>query len=448
LSSLALKRAEKQGADQVEAFVINAHTRSVYVEGSKPRLADDKSEAGLGLKVCLGKRIGFSSGTVNRESVEEIVNEALSIARTTEEDPDFRSLPSGKKLSGRVAASFCKETAEVTVDEIVAKAMSVVKAAEKTKNVKVPLGMIRLVDYCLYVGNSLGVQFSHKGTLVFSYFKSKAAKGEKAGEGIEKEWSTSISKLDFEKMGETVVDKASRTLKAESFKGKRKLTAVIDPVELEGLFFAVGFATNSEQVNKKRSPWVGKLGEKVASLRVTIWDDGRYPGGLRSAIADDEGVETGKGAIIDRGKLQSYIYDSYNANIAGVKATGNGFRRGTRDMESVFAAPATCAYSNMVVKPGNKSLEDIISGIDNGVLIDAFASPEVNQITGGFGCEVRDATLIEGGSLTKPVKHALLTGNMYEALQNVLVVGKTTKIVENAVLPPMAFSGLTLVGQK
>jgi len=452
LASTALKMAEKKGANQVEAFVIGTHGRSVYVENSKPRVADDKTEVGLSLKACLGKHVGSSSGTINVNKIslmEEIVNEALSIAKTTEEDPYFKSLPTGEgKFSGQVEGAYSEETCRISLEEIVAKAMNTVKTAEKTKNVRVPLGLIRLADYSLHVVNSLGVNFSHKGTMVFSYFKSKAAVGDKAGEGIERAWSTTISKLDFENIGNSIAEKAVATMKAESFKGESNVTALVVPIELEGLLSVVEHATSSEQVNKKRSPWVNKLGTQVASEKLTVWDDGRYPGGVRSALADDEGVETSKKAIIGGGKLQSYIYDSYNANIAGVKATGNGFRRGTRSIEGAFAFPTGCSYANMVVNPGNKSLNDIVSRIDKGVLIETFASPEVNPVTGGFGCEVRNATLIEGGQLTKHIKHALLTGNMYEALKNVFDIGEETKIVENTVLPPLAFSNVTLVGQK
>jgi len=448
LASAAIKKAEKQGAEQIEVFVISTHGRSVYVEDSRPRVADDKTETGLGIKVSLGKRVGFSSGTMNHDGVEGIVDEALSIAKTTEEDPHFESLPSGRKFLGQVKGAYSEKTAQIDLEKIVAKAMETVRAAEKSRNVKVPLGLIRLSDYSLHVVNSLGVDFSHRGTMVFSYFKSRAAVGDKAGEGIEKGWSADISALDFEAMGNSIAEKALATLKAESFKDEWNVTAVIASTELEGLLSAVEFATNSENVNKKRSPWINQLGAKVASEKITVWDDGRHPGGIRSALADDEGVETAKKTIIDRGKLQSFIYDSYNANIAGVKATGNGFRRGTRSIEGSFASPTACAYSNMVIKPGNKSLDAIISQIDRGVLIEAFASPEVNPITGGFGCEVRDATLIENGKLTKHVKHALLTGNIYEALKNVFDIGEEAKIVENTVLPSIAFSDVTLVGQK
>lgn len=448
LSTAALKMAEKGGASQVEVFIMNTHGRSVYIEDSRPRVADDKFEVGLGIKVCLGKRIGFSSGTVNQGSLEEIVDEAMTIAKTTEEDPYFKSLPSGGKFSGQIKGAYSEETAQTDLEETAAKAVSTIRAAEKNRNVKVPLGLIRLADYSLQVINSLGVDFSHRGTMVFSYFKSKATAGENAGEGIEKEWSTDISEIDFEVIGNTIAEKALATMNAESFKEERNVTAVIVPTELEGLLSAVEFATNAENVNKKRSPWINQLEAKVAEESLTIWDDGRYAGGIRSALADDEGVETSKKTIISRGRLQSYIYDSYNANICGVKATGNGFRRGTRSIEGTFASPTSCTYANMVVQSGNKSLDDIVSRIDNGVLVEALATSEVNPITGGFGCEVRDATLIEGGKLTKHVKHALLTGNIYEALKNIFDIGDQTKIVENTVLPSIAFSNVTLVGQK
>lgn len=448
LSTAALKMAEKGGASQVEVFIISTHGRSVYIEDSRPGVADDKFEVGLGIKVCLGKRIGFSSGTVNHGSLEGIVDEALTIAKTTEEDPYFKSLPSGGKFSGQIKGVYSEETAQTDLEEIAAKAVSTIRAAEKNRNVKVPLGLIRLADYSLQVINSLGVDFGHRGTMVFSYFKSKATAGENAGEGIEKEWSTDISEIDFEAIGNTIAEKALATMNAESFKEERNVTAVIVPTELEGLLSAVEFATNAENVNKKRSPWINQLEAKVAEESLTIWDDGRYAGGIRSALADDEGVETSKKTIISRGRLQSYIYDSYNANICGVKATGNGFRRGTRSIEGTFTSPTSCTYANMVVQSGNKSLDDIVSRIDNGVLVEALATSEVNPITGGFGCEARDATLIEGGKLTKHVKHALLTGNIYEALKNIFDISDQTKIVESTVLPSIAFSNVTLVGQK
>jgi predicted Zn-dependent protease len=213
LASLVLAKTEKGGASQAEAFILDSHIRSVYIEDGAPRLADDKLERGLGLKACIRKRIGFSSGVIsNVRSAEEIVNEALSIAKTTKEDSDFQSLPSGGEVSGEIKDVFCEETAEITTEEIVAGAMIAVRVAEKNEGLKVPLGLLRLAKYSLQVSNSLGVRFHHRGTMIFLHFTAKATQGEKVGEGVEKVWSTKISSIDFESIGNSIAEKALKTL--------------------------------------------------------------------------------------------------------------------------------------------------------------------------------------------------------------------------------------------
>lgn len=449
LASKVLARAEKKGATQAEAFILDSHIRSVYIEDSVPHLADDKQQRGLGLKTCIGKRVGFSSGILcNPESDEEILDEALSIARTTREDPDFQSLPCGGEVSGQIKDVFCEEISEISTEEIVAAAMTTVRTAEKNEGVKVPLGLLRLAEYSLQVSNSLGVRFHHRGTLVFLYFTAKAAHGDSVGEGLERLWSTKISSIDFETIGNSIAEKALKNLRAETFRGELEGVAVIVPVEAAGLLSSVEFATSSEQVNRGRSPWTRKIGTRVASPKLTVIDDGTYPGGIRSAVADDEGVKATKKTVISNGVLKSYIYDSYNANIVKVKSTGNGYRRGTRTVEGAFASPVTCEYANMIIKSGNENREQLVSEIDKGVLIERFASPEINTITGGFGCEVRDAIIIEGGQLQNHVRHALLTGNMYKGLTEIVDIADDVKTVENIMLPTIAFSGFKLIGQK
>ena len=208
----------------------------------------------------------------------------------------------------------------------------------------------------------------------------------------------------------------------------------------------VTIATSGEYVNRRMSPWIGKLDQEVASQSLTIIDDGRLKGGLRSALADDEGVPTTRKYIIERGVLKNYLFDSYNANISGVESTGNGFRRGITSVEDAHTRITSCSSSNIIIEPGEKDLDSLISEIDRGVLIYKFAYPQADPITGNFGLEVRNAVLIEDGSLTIGIKHALLTGNMYEALRNISGIGKKQYKYENYLIPYMRFSGLQLIG--
>jgi hypothetical protein len=76
----------------------------------------------------------------------------------------------------------------------------------------------------------------------------------------------------------------------------------------------------ADYVQRNQSALKGKIGEKVASEVVTIYDDGLLEGGLRTWKFDGEGVPQQKTLIIERGVLRNFIYDNYTAKKEGRKA--------------------------------------------------------------------------------------------------------------------------------
>ena len=103
---------------------------------------------------------------------------------------------------------------------------------------------------------------------------------------------------------------------------------------------------------------------------------------------------------------------------------------------------------NLVVKPGTKSLEQVIAGIDNGLMIGRLASADASGITGAFGLEIRCAYVIEKGSIIGTVNHALAAGNMFDALKNVREVANDTTVIRSGILPSVAFEGIEIIGSK
>ena len=99
---------------------------------------------------------------------------------------------------------------------------------------------------------------------------------------------------------------------------------------------SVGFSVDSENVNRMRSAWAGKMGKDVASPSISIVDDPTDPRGILSASFDDEGTPTSKRPIVENGVLRSILFDGYNAAMAGVRSTGNGLRRTERDSQSLY----------------------------------------------------------------------------------------------------------------
>jgi len=424
-----IEKALRLGASEVEIFEINARMHNVYIDNGDPKIATSNSWKGTGIKCIRNGHIGFSGGS----SPEETLKRSIHLMKIAPKDENFHSLPSPKSVSGEVDGAY---NPDLLNEDLVEMGAKIARAAQP---VSIMYGLIRAIEYHTHIMNSLGVDGEHRGTILFIHLNAKRG----SGEGIVKWYSAGSYSLDvLESLGTNLRERTNRTVLARPFSGKKGVSALIMPGELGGLLSALFFAINGEQVNRKRSLWSEMLGEQVASSEITLIDDGRLPGGLRSGTMDDEGVPTSRKVIIDHGKLKSFVYDSYNGGIAAQPSTGNGWRRGVRSVEQAHLRQASCAMSNPVILPisGSESVEDLEGEGD--VVVYKTADPSADPFSGSFALELRDATY-HG----EPIKRALLCGNLFENIKNVKI-STEVEHVENAVLPAILFSGLTLVGIK
>ena len=440
--------AEKSGATQAEVYAIRVKTVSTYIDDDIPKIGASMVESGVGLKYIIGKQIGFTSSTLSQETPEDVVERAKSIARVSNEDLKFVSLPESKKVSGSPDKYHDDDTAAADSTILMEKAMEVVKSAS-TDNVTVPNGSLRTSSVQYHIRNSLGVDVGSKGTVAFGFFTAKSEDNSGVGEGVQRCWSRDLFSIDFPNLGEVLKSQALGVLKAKPFKEKwDDAVGVLAPSEgSEILYSLVAFAANGDNVNKRSSPWADKVGETVAGENVSIVDNGQSEKGLLGSIVDDEGVPTQKTQLIENGVLKSYFFDSYSANQLEMQSTGNGIRRIARDLAGRFTAPAVCAGTTMEVKPGTKSVDDIISEIKRGVYVEHFAWPIVDPMSGTFSNEIRNARIIKNGELGEPIKYALWVGNLYESLRGNVMVANDPEVHDKRVVPTIAFPGTEIVGQ-
>ncbi len=450
----ATRKAKAEGAEQSEAFVIRYTTLHVYMEDDVPKVAEDREEAGLGLKVARGKRVAFASTTLSGAAdAAALVRTAIRGLGQVPEDPDFAGFTAAAG-KGEIGGVYDAATASAGVEGLLEAAKVFVDAAKERKGISVPKSTFRLQEYELRVVNSNGVDASHRGTLAYAYLTAKHASGSDVGEGIVHGAEPSLKDLDLAALGETCARRAVENREATAYKGKLSGVAVIDSQELGQLFLqSVGAAVCGQNVQKKRSPWAGKVGQEVGSGSVTIRDKPRLHAGLMSCSSDDEGAATKDHTLVQAGVLKGYIADTYHARLLGTEA-GNAFRRSASSLEGAYTRLAQNYVSNLVLEPGVKSLEDLLRSVDRGVYVEKFAAPELDPISGAFACEVRNATLLEQGERKAHVKYALLTGNFYEGLRNVDGIGRDLEPIPAfygspgcACVPPVAFAGFELVGQ-
>lgn len=179
---------------------------------------------------------------------------------------------------------------------------------------------------------------------------------------------------------------------------------------------ACGHGLEGDAVSKGLSLYKDKIGEKVASEKVTVIDDATLPDHYGSYFYDDEGNEGRKNVLIENGVLKQYLFDIRSARKMETVSTGNGRR------ESYQYAPQV-RMSNTLIAPGKDDPASVIADLKNGLFVVKMGGGQVNTTNGDFVFEVSEAYLIENGKLTTPVKNASLIGNGPKTLSAVFAVG-------------------------
>jgi len=179
---------------------------------------------------------------------------------------------------------------------------------------------------------------------------------------------------------------------------------------------AIGHGLEGDFNRKGTSAFSGRIGERVAAPGVTVVDDGTIARRRGSLNIDDEGQPTQRNVLIENGVLKSYMQDSLNARLMGVKPTGNGRR------ESYAHIPMP-RMTNTYMLNGDRQREEIIASVKNGLYAVNFGGGQVDITSGKFVFSASEAYVIENGKITYPVKGATLIGNGPDALTRVAMIG-------------------------
>ena len=186
---------------------------------------------------------------------------------------------------------------------------------------------------------------------------------------------------------------------------------------------AVGHGLEADFNRKKTSAFAGLVGQKVASEKVTVVDNGTMPNRRGSLNMDDEGVPTQETVLIENGILKTFLSDKLNARLMGTASTGSGRR------ESFHHVPMP-RMTNTYMLNGDDMPEDIIKSVKRGLYAVNFGGGQVDITNGKFVFSASEAYLIEDGKVTRPVKGATLIGNGPEALKYVSMVGNDLALDE------------------
>ena len=179
---------------------------------------------------------------------------------------------------------------------------------------------------------------------------------------------------------------------------------------------ACGHSLEATAVAKGNSVFCDKLGQQIASSKITAIDDGTMKNHWGSSNIDDEGTPTRRNVLIENGILKSYMVDKLNGRRMKTDPTGSSRR------QSYKFAP-TSRMTNTFIAPGNDKVEDIIKSIDDGLYAKKMGGGSVNPVTGEFNFAVAEGYLVKNGEIKEAVRGASLIGKGSEVLMNIDMVG-------------------------
>jgi PmbA protein len=179
------------------------------------------------------------------------------------------------------------------------------------------------------------------------------------------------------------------------------------------------------------------LGEQVGSARVNVIDDGLLPGGLGSKPFDGEGLPTRRNVLMAEGKVQTYLLDTYSGRKLGMASTGSASR-------GAGSAPGAGA-TNLWLEPGERSQEEMIAGIDKGLLVTELIGMGFNAVTGDYS---RGAAglWIEKGEVVHAVEEITIASDFGSMLMNIEAVGSDLLWLGRVASPSVLVSNMTVAG--
>jgi len=443
ISELAVGNSKKLGVDEVEGFVQRQRIIEVLLERGEIQSERVKIRRGIGIRAIKDKSVGFSFASVlDERTIRETCKDAFSLARASPKNPDWVSLPLPKRIPPAPDGLYDDDLSSLTSDE----ALNIVlegyeTAKEVDPRVSIDEGKLIVSSTEIAISNSHGISLYDRGTSIAFYLICVAKeKGKASSFAYEYDISRTLKGFSARKVGELAAKKALLSLGAKSIRPFRGDVILSPDVASEILFAPLISSVNADNVQRGRSLWANRIGESVSVRSLTIIDDGLLPYGLGSSPFDAEGVPSQRTIVIENGVLKSFLYDSYTANKANRESTGNAAREG-------YSSPPYISASNLLVSPGTKSLEEMISEVDRGVIVNRF-SGKVSNESGEFSGIAKQAIYIEDGEMRFPLRETMISGNTFESLNKIAAIGRDRRAtMMDVYTPPILIEEITITSK-
>lgn len=382
------------------------------------------------------KRSTVSTNKITKEGIEQAVKEAIE---------NLSFLPEGDAPPALVDSPDLMEMDrfEPTLEEAFDEEKRAVLLGQELDKIILPykaFGQISYKENSMVIGNSTGIRRFFRGN---SVNLSVLISHDDGASGFASGVANAPAELDIAQVFTKAYDKAKMNHNPETIP-IGAYTVVLEPQAVFNLMMyttLLGFSAKNLQ--QKMSFLTDRLGEKVFDEKITIKDDWQSEAAPGMPF-DMEGTPRTQLTLIENGVAKEVAYDSESAAKEGKKSTGHSAGMG-------FFGGAI--PTNLVMKTGEKTLEQIIAETENGLLVTRFhymnpVNPRQVLLTG----LTRDGFYkIENGKITGAVANMRMTESMLKAFNQVAEISSDTERISaffaNVQIPAMKIENFHFTGQ-
>lgn len=427
-----------QRTDAAEVYYLSSQDTPIEFENNRLKALQTKALRGVALRVICQGKLGFASST-DLTRLDDLVDAAVQTAQI------------GDPAEFEFAADL-RQTASAS-DDTPPDTQELIEVGDRLIEQVHRYNPEILVDVSFHVRSSWVVILTSHGVYAerANRINSASLSGNLVrGEDFLQAYAYDVTRdalPDCDRLLEQLLQKyqwAENTARIESGAFPVLFTPRAAASTLASLFDSV---LSGQAVVQKTSPLADKLGQVLFDPRLTMFEDPSQ-GPARCAF-DDEGTPTARKTFIDRGEVTGFYWDRRWAARAGEgqfaarpHSTGNGFRGG-------LSRPSPDLV-NLCIAPGKTSHADLITGMQEGLIVDqVLGAGQSNQLAGEFSVNLDLGYKVEQGQIVGRVKNTMVAGNIFEAFQHLVDLSDRAEWVGGgAYLPSLLFEQLGVAARK
>lgn len=432
-----LEGAKAAGADAADALFVESIAASVAYRLGKLEEVERAESSDLGLRVFVGQRVAFISSTdFAADALDALPGRAVAMARLAPEDK-YAGLAPKDRLARDIPDLDLDDAREPAAETLIERARAVEAAALDVKGVTNSEGGsanfhrtgVALATSEGFFGRYAGTSHS-VGVAVLA--------GEGTGMQIDYDSASARHASDLEKpqaVGQRAGERAVAKLDPKKIKSQR-LSVVYDPRMANGLIGHFAGAISGHSIARGVSFLKESMGKDVFAKGINVIDDPHRLRGQRSKPFDGEGVANARRALIEDGRLTTWLLDCASARQLGLATTGHA-ARGT-------GGPPAPSTTNLYMEAGGLSPEALMADIREGFYVTELMGMGVNMVTGDYS---RGASgfWIENGAIAYPVAEVTIAGNLKEMFANI-TPANDLEFRHGTNAPTLRVEGMTVAG--